>query len=200
MSLEVVVKEQSKLMRAVARVALALLLVVSLAAPAGAQQHGQEHQPEHEAGGHGEHEFHRHHFVVFLGITEGEVEKEAEASTRSGGEAVEVEDESAFTVGLEYEYRLNRRWGVGALVDFAGKDTRTGVVAIPAVLHVGADWKMYAGPGFEKNKEHDAEFLVRVGVLYDFHVGRFTIAPAINVDFVDDEEILVYGLNIGRGF
>jgi len=55
-------------------------------------------------------------------------------------------------------------------------------------------------PGFEKKSEHGAEFLIRAGVMYDFEVGRFTIAPAFNIDFVDDEEVLVYGLNIGRGF
>lgn len=60
--------------------------------------------------------------------------------------------------------------------------------------------KLLLASGFEWKPEHDAEFLVRVGVMYDFEVGRFTIAPAFNVDFVDDEEILVYGVNIGKGF
>jgi len=37
-------------------------------------------------------------------------------------------------------------------------------------------------------------------VSYDFEVGGFTIAPALNVDIVDSEEIYVYGINFGKGF
>lgn len=55
-------------------------------------------------------------------------------------------------------------------------------------------------PGAEDKEDEDSEFLVRVGVLYDFEVGGFTVAPALEVDFVDDEEILVSGVNIGKGF
>ena len=166
----------------------------------GAQATAQEHHPEQGAGEHGQHEFHRHHLSVFLGVSDGEVEKEAPAGIESGGGAVIVEDQRAFTLGLDYEYRLNRRWGVGALIDWAGKDSRSWVVGVPVVLHPKGGWKLLLAPGFEKNNEHDAEFLVRAGVMYDFEVGGCTIAPALNVDFVDGEEVLVYGVNIGRGF
>ena len=116
-----------------------------------------------------------------------------------GGEVI-IEDQQAFTLGLDYEYRLNRRWGVGALIDYAGKDTRSLVVAIPLVLHPTGRLKIFVAPGVEDKKDHDAEFLVRAGLMYDFEVGGFTIAPAFNVDFVGDEEVLVYGVNVGKGF
>lgn len=74
------------------------------------------------------------------------------------------------------------------------------MIGIPVALHPRGGWKLLLAPAFEKNNESDAEFLVRAGVLNDFEVGRLTIAPALQVDFVDDEEILVYGVNIGRGF
>ena len=41
---------------------------------------------------------------------------------------------------------------------------------------------------------------MRVGLLYDFEVGRFTISPVLEFDLVDGEEIPVYGVSIGKGF
>lgn len=175
---------------------VALIFVGSFGARATAQEHGEEHHPQAGAAEHEEHEFHRHHFSVFLGVTDGEIEKEAPVEGESEGGAVVFEDQRAFTLGLDYEYRLNRYWGVGALVDYAGKDYRSWVAGVPLVLHPGGEWKLYAAPGLEDGEE----FLVRAGVMYDFEVGRFSIAPALNVDFVDGEEVLVYGVNIGKGF
>jgi hypothetical protein len=187
-------------LRTIVSAACILLVIGCFGARASAQEHGEEHGAEHEVGEHAEHEFHRHHFSVFLGVTDGEVEKEAVVGTESERAAVVVEDEEAFTLGLDYEYRLNRRWGVGALIDFAGGDFRSWVAGMPVFLHPGRGWKLLLAPGVEDKEDEDGEFLVRVGVLYDFEVGRFTIAPALQVDFVDDEEVLVYGVNIGKGF
>lgn len=192
------------LRRVVVHVAFALVLLGALPAPSSAEEHGEEH-PSHgestEHGeAHGEHEFHRHHFSVFLGVTDGEIEKEAPVEGESGGGEVVFEDQRAFTVGLDYEYRLNKRWGVGALIDFAGKDFRSWVAGVPLVLHPGGAWKLYAAPGLEDKETEDAAFLVRAGVMYDFEIGGFSVAPAFNVDFVDSEEVLVYGVNIGKGW
>jgi hypothetical protein len=181
-----------------------VILVGSLCAPAIAQEeeghrpeHEEKHSTEHEAAEHTEHEFHRHHVSVFVGVTDGEVESAVVGAESEGGA---VEDEQAFTLGLDYEYRLNRRWGVGALIDYAGKDFRSWVAGIPLVLHPRDGWKLLVAPGIEDRETEDSEFLVRAGVLYDFEVGRFTVTPALQVDFVDDDEILVYGVNLGRGF
>ena len=42
--------------------------------------------------------------------------------------------------------------------------------------------------------------VIRIGATYDFEVRDFTIAPVLNLDFVDGEGIWVYGVNIGKGF
>ena len=55
------------------------------------------------------------------------------------------------------------------------------------------------GTTFKVNQDIDTHS-TPVGVMYDFEVGGFSIAPAFNVDFVDSEEVLVYGVNIGKGF
>lgn len=177
-----------------------ILALVGVTWVTSASARPQEHHPEAGAAAHGEHEFHRHHLSVFLGVTDGEVEKHAGAGVESEGGSVTVEDQRAFTVGLDYEYRLNRRWGVGALIDWAGKDFRSWVFGVPLVLHPKGGWKLLLAPGVEDSEEEDSEFLIRAGVMYDFEVGGYSIAPALNVDLVDGEEVLVYGVNIGRGF
>ena len=53
--------------------------------------------------------------------------------------------------------------------------------------------------GYELSHGH-GEGMVRVGVGYDIPVGRMFITPTVNVDFVDSEEVLVYGLAFGFGF
>jgi hypothetical protein len=37
-------------------------------------------------------------------------------------------------------------------------------------------------------------------VAYEFEIGRWSITPEFNVDFVEGEEALVYGLSFGYGF
>jgi hypothetical protein len=185
-------------------VVCALVLLGSLAVPSFAEEQGEEQRPEGVAAEHGEalgeDEFQRHHLSVFLGVTDGEVENGAEPGAESEGSGIVVEDESAFTMGLDYVYRLNRRWGVGALVDFAAGDLRSWVFGIPVSLHPAGGWDLFVAPGFEDKADKDREFLMRAGVSYHFEVGRFTVAPALQVDFVDGEEIPVYGVNIGREF
>ena len=44
-------------------------------------------------------------------------------------------------------------------------------------------------------------FVLRLGTAYYFHVGsRFGIGPAVSVDFVEGEEVWVYGVNFEVGF
>jgi hypothetical protein len=54
-------------------------------------------------------------------------------------------------------------------------------------------------PGLE-HRDDENEFLFRAGVAYEFEIGRWSIAPEFNVDFVDGEKAYVYGLSFGWGF
>ena len=166
--------------------ALLLTLTLAFVPVAAADEHGAAEE-EHSEGEH--HDFHRNHLSFFLGVTDG---REAEG----GGE-----EDAADTLGLDYERRLTRVFGVGLLLEFVGGDQREGVVGIPVTFHAGRAAKFLLAPGVERNLEiDDYEFLVRVGFAYDFEVGRITLAPALNVDLVDGEQIYVYGVNIGWGF
>jgi hypothetical protein len=110
------------------------------------------------------------------------------------------EDETGPGLGLDYERRFSRRFGIGALAHYAFGDLRAWVVAAPIFLHATDRLTFQLGAGYEKASGHDGEALIRLGVEYAFHVGRFTIAPAFNVDIIEDDEILLLGVNIGRGF
>ena len=180
---------------------LAICLLLPLAPASAAEQegehegHGESHYEEEAE--HGEHEFHRHHISIFLGITDGEVEREIHTEE---GILRFVEDDEEGTIGLDYEYRLSKRWGVGALVDYAGGDFRTWVWGVAGVWHATRGLKLFVAPGVEHRGGEGEDFLTRLGIMYDFEVGNFTIAPAFNVDIVGREETLVYGVNIGHGF
>ena len=134
---------------------------------------GVEHEQEHH--------FHRNSLFGFFGVS-GEDRRE-----RAG------------TLAIEYERRFNQRWGLAAGVERAFGDLDFTVFTVPVVFHTGK-WALFAGPGVEKPDDHGSEFLVRVGVSYEFEAGNWLLAPKFNVDFVDGDAVLVGGLAIGFGF
>ncbi len=97
-----------------------------------------------------------------------------------------------FTLGLEYEYRLSERYGLGLTAEHISGDFDTNVLVAPIALHNGA-WKVYAGPGIEDGEE-GTEPLFRVGVEYGFHFGKLEVSPQVDVDFVESEHLLVIGV------
>jgi len=71
------------------------------------------------------------------------------------------------------------------------------------------EWWLRSGPGIEiiQEEEHHSdestlktqvEFLFRIGTGYSFHLGKFVLSPS--VDFVRNNDALVWGLNIGYSF
>lgn len=150
-------------------------------------------------------------FIVFLGLAgatavfaeseEHEHEHEYHVNTLYGFIGITGKDrrDRAGTVAIEYERRFNPRWGLAAGAEHAFGDLDFTVFTVPVVFHSG-DWGFYAGPGLEKSDHHDSEFLVRVGVVYEFETGSVILAPKFNVDFVDGDAVLVGGLAIGFGF
>ena len=107
------------------------------------------------------------------------------------GDTTEDRREGA-TLGLEFEHRYGARYGVGITAEHVVGDFDTNVLVIPAAVHSGP-WKLYAGPGMEYAHGH-GEPLLRLGAEYGFHVGDYEISPQIDVDFVDGERLLVFGL------
>jgi hypothetical protein len=149
--------------------------VVSLAAVVVAQAGEGQHGQAHPRD---------HEAGVFLGVTD-------------------VDDRLRPTLGVDYEFRLGRRWGVGALADWAfGGEGREFVIAGAGYLHLGSSWRLELAPGIQRDKEQrEIEGVVRLGIAYRFVAGgRWSVAPAAAVDFVAGETIGVYGVTAAYEF
>ncbi len=157
----------------------ARLVLVVLIACCGLN--GTVHSAEN---GHGEthsaaHDFHPNMLGIFLGGTfEGR--------------------EQEFTSGLEYERRINRSFGVGAVVEYVWGDLDFWLIGVPFAYHKGP-LKLYVAPGLV-DSDDGTDFLARVGGEYSFEVGKWELSPQLNLDFVDGEESWVVGVVIGKGF
>lgn len=156
-----------------AYLSLALTLCLSQAAFAQAEN-------ARDAAHGGSHEYEENTVAMFIGV--------AKEGTRDNGLAL----------GIEYEYRLNAGFGIGALAEHTFGDLDAWVLAVPFAYHSGP-WKFYVAPGIEDSDE-GSESLLRIGGEYGFHRGDWEISPQLDVDFVDGHEIYVIGLTFGRGF
>jgi hypothetical protein len=128
-----------------------------------------------------------HHFpAVFVGYTN-------------------AKDETHFTYGLEYEYKFNKTWGVGAVyekIDDAHHGDGVTVTVAELFYHPSNNLRFGVGVGKEKiGGDHPhTEDLYRLTASYDYHIGDFGLAPTIAVDFIDGEKAYVLGVALIRPF
>ena len=95
-----------------------------------------------------------------------------------------------------YLYYSRQIFGVGAILDFAGGDFKSTLVAPALFLHVTKlSFTLASGAEFS---DDEPTMVLRVGASYEFELSRFSISPAI---FYDTERAgdpaLVYGLSFG---
>ena len=164
-----------------------IITLLSLAQISWAQEtHHTEHQPAEHAE-HGEHQeahLHRHHIAGFLGGTY-------------------AEHKTAFTIGADYEFRISKWVGVGALIDYAGGHLKERIVAATVVVHPTNHMSVVIGAGQDHRTEHghtENTFVVRVGATYFFEAGRLSIGPQYFLDTTAGETLHVFGITIGTGF
>ncbi|MCZ6643666.1 MAG: hypothetical protein O7F71_18990 [Gammaproteobacteria bacterium] len=136
-------------------------------------------------GDHGDGHAKKHFFGAFIGAFDGE--------------------ETDLALGIEYEFKFNSHWGIGALYEDV-KDAHHGDGISSTIgslyFHPKGAWRLGLGFGKEKvGGDHaHTENLVRVGVSYNFHVGEFGIEPSLNFDRVDGEISKVYGVALVWSF
>ena len=121
--------------------------------------------------------YHPHHVAVFVGGTD---------SAHEG---------SGVSLGIDYEYRWHQNFGVGVLAEYADLNHAAWIVGVPLFVHPYRGLKLLVMPGVEFTNNH-SNFLTRVGVGYDFHIGDWSITPSANVDFVAGANNLVFGLGV----
>ena len=169
-------------MFALRSLALASLLLLAHSPAASAEEHADE-----EAEGH-EHHHHENHVAIFLGATTGLVDTHPTHAT----------------VGADYERRLpfaDRMIGVGALVDSSFGDAVETIIAPFVAVHpVGGLMVMGAVGVAVTGAFHDGHVALRGGAAYFFPIGGFSIGPEVNVDRVNGETAVVYGVSGGIGF
>ena len=116
------------------------------------------------------------------------------------GTNVPTEDENAFTLGIDYEYRVNSLLGVGVVAEQAfGEIDATTLLAV-ADIHIWRGFAIQTGPGVEFLD--DETFAIgRIGGLYEFELGDgFTVSPQLHYDISSGADAIVFGLAIGRAF
>ena len=117
----------------------------------------------------------------------------------------DFDDETEFTYGIEYEFKFDKNWGIGAVyekTDDAHHGDGVTVRLASLYYHPTKAIRLGLGAGQEKvGGDHPhTEDLYRISASYDFHVGNFGIAPTIAVDFIDDKEAYVFGIAFVRPF
>jgi len=128
--------------------------------------------------------FRRHHVALVL-----------------GGTTAPPENETGFTIGVDYEYRLRERFGIGAVVERAGgRLDATSLIGLVDV-HLSRRFVLQGGPGvtFEQGERFA---VARIGGYYEFEAGKYTISPALSYDFAGGgrPNEVVFGVQLGRQF
>jgi hypothetical protein len=132
--------------------------------------------PEWAEDGHNE-------LAVFVGITD-------------------VAGDAGGSLGLDYEYRFTRVFGLGATAEYTAANLREWLFAASFNFHVWKELKIIGAPGVETETEDGTDsFVFRVGVEYGFDIGRgWEAAPALNFDMTSEDTAIVLGVGFGRHF
>ncbi|MEM9309938.1 MAG: hypothetical protein AAGA34_00705 [Pseudomonadota bacterium] len=116
------------------------------------------------------------------------------------GTHIEAEDETAITLGVDYEYRVSEWLGLGFVAEraFGGIDS-TSILAV-ADIHIWEGLAVQVGPGVEFVDEEE-RLIGRFGGLYEFELGKgFTLSPQLHYDLSEDQDAIVFGIAVGRAF
>lgn len=122
------------------------------------------------------------------------------------GGATHLETEHTyFAAGADYEYRLpllHGIFGVGAYGEAVFAEHNEYIFGVPFFVHPVGGLKIFVAPSIAIPEDHpsDADFLFRGGVGYDIHVKNYSVSPVVNVDYIHEEIILVYGVAFGMSF
>jgi hypothetical protein len=130
----------------------------------------------------------------------GEAEGPHHLSLVTGGTYIVETEEIAFTLGVDYEYRVSELLGMGFVLEHAFGEVDATTLLLVADIHLWEGLAVQMGPGVEFAE--DEEFLLgRMGVLYEFEAGGgVTIAPQAHYDFSEGEDAIVFAIAIGKAF
>ena len=173
-----------------------LYFFIGISSALAADSNDTHHDSGHASPGHGAP---THVVGLFLGATDDDE-----------GDNAHHHDQTDFTIGGEYEYRFSEHFGVGFAVEHSPEAHEgDGVTVALGALHYPpfnrhetfGGLRLSIGAGAEFVHDHDEEPLYRLGAAYDFEItDSLALAPTVNVDFVKNREILVFGLVLSTHF
>lgn len=107
---------------------------------------------------------------------------------------------NAFTLGIDYEYRVSEFLGLGFVAEYAFEDVDAYTYLLVADLHITNHFIAQIGPGVEFHGSHKIE-VARLGFLYEFEMSGITVSPQLHYDYHrNHESAVVAGLAIGMSF
>ena len=109
-------------------------------------------------------------------------------------------DENAFTLGVDYEYRLSGFLGLGTVVEYAFEPFNATTLLAVADLHIWRGLAVQTGPGvvFVDGEEL---FVYRIGGVYEFEFDGFTVSPQVHYEATSSEaDAVVFGIALGHSF
>ncbi|CAD5272264.1 conserved exported hypothetical protein [Alteromonas sp. 38] len=107
---------------------------------------------------------------------------------------------NAFTVGIDYEYRVTDFLGLGFVAEYAFEDLDAYTYLLVADLHITTNFIAQIGPGVEFHGSHKME-VVRLGFLYEFEVSGVSVSPQLHYDYHrNHKSAVVAGIAIGMSF
>ena len=117
-----------------------------------------------------------------------------------GGTHALDHDLNGETLGLDYEYRVSELIGLGMVAEYAFHEIEAITLIAVADIYTPFGLMMQIGPGVELT-DHADRFLFRVGGLYEFDFGSFTVSPQLHWDIVENhDDSLVFGFAFGKYF
>ncbi|WP_086933587.1 hypothetical protein [Agarilytica rhodophyticola] len=139
------------------------------------------------------------HALAQVGVEFNE-EKPHHLSVLTGGSYIEEKDDTFSTVGIDYEYRVDKLLGLGSVVEQTFGDVEATTVLAVADIHVWYGLIFQVGPGVEF--VDDETFAIgRAGVLYEVEFeNEFTISPQLHYDLSSSEDTVVFGIALGKVF
>ena len=112
-----------------------------------------------------------------------------------------VEGDVGATVGISYERRLGRWYGLGAFAEYLTSSSRNVAMGVSFHLHPTSAIKVVVAPGVDFRSVGPDLVLLRMGVGYDFRVGpRWMISPEVAIDFEGGYRVYVVGVELGWRF
>jgi len=117
------------------------------------------------------------------------------------GYTVDYANRNGYKIGVEYEYRLSDRFGIGGTFDYTGADFQVYAFSIGATAYP-FNFPLVFGAGVgAKSVDSKWKNFTRTLMVYDFHLNKLSIGPMVMYDFFPAEkDIMTYGLTVGFGF